>query len=76
MRSDQVVRQLDYHRDRGDPQMGGGQSGGKEMTINGTLTLSGLSEAVLAAAGRRMEESPDGGAPIDMAPGNTAYHGR
>jgi hypothetical protein len=75
MRSDQVVRQLDYNRDRGDPQMGGGQ-GGREMSINGTLTLNGLSEAVLQASGKRMEETPDGGAPIDMAPGNTAYNGR
>jgi hypothetical protein len=75
MRSDQVVRQLDYNRDRGDPQMGGGQ-GGREMSINGTLTLNGLSEAVLQANGKRMEETPDGGAPIDMAPGNTAYNGR
>lgn len=75
MRGEQVVRQLDYTRDRGDPQMGGGGAG-KEMTINGTLTLNGLSEAVMAASGRRMEETPDGGAPVDMAPGNTAYHGR
>jgi hypothetical protein len=75
MRSDQVVRQLDYNRDRADPQMGGGQ-GGREMNINGTLTLNGLSEAVLQASGKRMEETPDGGAPIDMAPGNTAYNGR
>lgn len=75
-RSDQVVRQLDYNRDRGDPQMGGGPNGGSEMNINGTLTLNGLSEAILQASGKRMEETPDGGAPIDMAPGNTAYHGR
>lgn len=38
--------------------------GGKEMTINGTLSLKGLSEAVLSAAGDRPMETPGGGAPV------------
>jgi hypothetical protein len=38
--------------------------GGKEMTINGTLSLRGLNEAILAATGDRPMETPGGGAPV------------
>ena len=55
---------------------GGNGGDGGEMNIIGTLVLQGLSEAVLQATGNRMENTPDGGAPIDMASGTGANHGR
>lgn len=50
---------------RGSGGMGVG-GGSSEMTVNGTLTLRGLSEAILQANGNRMEDTPDNGPPIDM----------
>jgi hypothetical protein len=38
--------------------------GGKELTINGTLSLRGLTEAVLSASGDKPMETPGGGAPV------------
>jgi len=46
---------------------------GRNMQINGTLVLKGLSEAVMQAAGRHMEQTPDG-TPVDMAGGTGSYH--
>jgi len=40
----------------------------ESMKVNGTLTLNGLREAILAATGQRMEETPDGGAPVALGP--------
>ncbi|NCY17508.1 MAG: hypothetical protein EBX39_12280 [Actinobacteria bacterium] len=53
--------------------MGGG---GGDMNVNGTLTLHGLSEAVLAATGHRMEDTPDNGPAVDMAGGTGANYGK
>ena len=36
------------------------------MKVSGTLTLNGLREAILAASGDRMEDTPDGGAPVAL----------
>jgi len=44
---------------------GGGQSNG--MTINGTLTLSGLQEAILSAQGAQVMQT-EGGAPVVIDP--------
>lgn len=46
------------------------------VNVNGTLVLHGLSEAVMQAAGRRMEDTPDGGVPIDMGGPQGAYFGK
>jgi hypothetical protein len=53
----------------------GGGSGG-DMNIQGVLTLRGLSEAVLQAGGRRMEDTPDNGPAVDMAGGTGANYGK
>jgi hypothetical protein len=53
---------------------GGGGGGGGSMTLKGVLTLNGLSEAVLRANGQRMEDTPDNGPPVDMAPSTSANH--
>jgi hypothetical protein len=66
---DQVAQQ-----ERRAAGMGG--AGGGDMNINGTLVLQGLSEAVLAASGRRMEDTPDGGPPVDMANATGSRQGR
>lgn len=38
--------------------------GGKEISINGTLSLRGLQEAMLSATGNRPMETPEGGVPV------------
>lgn len=55
---------------------GSGQGGSGEMSINGTLILQGLSEAIMQATGQRMEDTPDNGPSVDMANGTGANHGR
>lgn len=67
-----TIAQYDAARPAGG--MGGG--GGGDMNVNGTLTLHGLSEAVLAATGHRMEDTPDGGPSVDMASGTGANYGK
>lgn len=67
-----TIAQYDAARPAGS--MGGGAGG--EMSVNGTLTLHGLSEAVLAATGHRMEDTPDGGPSVDMAGGTGANYGK
>lgn len=68
-----TIAQYDAARPAGSG-MGGGGSG--EMSINGTLTLHGLSEAVLQASGQRMEDTPDNGPPVDLAAGTGANYGK
>jgi hypothetical protein len=46
---------------------------GRDMQLTGTLVLKGLSEAVMQASGRHMEQTPDG-TPVDMAGGTGSYH--
>jgi hypothetical protein len=46
---------------------GGGGSSGGSMTINGTLALSGLQEAILSAQGSRVMQT-EGGAPVVIDP--------
>jgi len=46
---------------------------GRDMQLTGTLVLKGLSEAVMQASGRHMEQTPDG-TPVDMAGGTGAYY--
>ena len=46
---------------------GAGAASGGSMTINGTLTLSGLQEAILSAQGSQVMQT-DGGAPVIMDP--------
>jgi hypothetical protein len=67
-----TISQYDAARSAGG--MGGG--GGGDMNVNGTLTLHGLSEAVLAATGHRMEDTPDNGPAVDMAGGTGANYGK
>jgi hypothetical protein len=43
---------------------GRGGAGGGEMNINGTLSLRGLQEALIAASAQTPMDSPDGGAPV------------
>lgn len=53
-------------------------AGGKtesKVNLSGTLVMQGLSQAVLSATGSRMEDTPDGGVPIDMGGGQGAYIG-
>jgi hypothetical protein len=49
----------------------GGGAGGGNMTINGTLTLSGLQEAILNAQGSQVMQT-EGGAPVVVDPGMRA----
>lgn len=54
----------------------GGGGGSGELNVNGTLTLRGLSEAIMQATGHRMEDTPDNGPPVDMgAPTAANYAG-
>ena len=46
---------------------------GRDMQLTGTLVLKGLSEAVMQASGRHMEQTPDG-TPVDMAGGTGSYY--
>lgn len=55
---------------------GGSSTGGEnETNITGTLQLRGLNEAFLAAKGKQLEETPDNGAPVDLANATAAYVG-
>jgi hypothetical protein len=47
--------------------------GERDMQLTGTLILKGLSEAVIQASGRHMEQTPDG-TPVDMAGGTGSYY--
>lgn len=55
-------------------QAGGGDKESK-VNVSGTLVMQGLSQAVLAATGSRMEDTPDGGVPVGMSNGQGAYIG-
>ena len=46
---------------------------GRDMQLTGTLVLKGLSEAVMQASGRQMEQTPDG-TPVALGYGQGAYH--
>jgi hypothetical protein len=46
---------------------------GRDMQLTGTLVLKGLSEAVMQASGRHMEQTPDG-TPVDMGGGTGSYY--
>jgi hypothetical protein len=59
----------------GVTQTGGGKTE-SSVNISGTLVLQGLSEAVMQASGRRMEDTPDGGVPIDLGGSTNSYSGR
>jgi hypothetical protein len=48
------------------PASGGNSE--QNMTINGTLTLSGLQEAILSASGNQVVQTESGGAPIVLDP--------
>jgi ribosomal protein S20 len=73
--SQTVVAQNTKQAARSEDRLHFGQKG-NDMQINGTLVLQGLSEAILQASGQRMEETPDGGAPVDIAGGTGSYYGR
>jgi hypothetical protein len=73
--SQTMVAQNTRQASRSEDRLHFGQKG-NDMQINGTLVLQGLSEAILQASGQRMEETPDGGAPVDMAGGTGSYYGR
>lgn len=53
---------------------GGGGSGASEMSVNGTLTLRGLSEVILQATGQRMSDTPDNGPPVDIGAATAAAY--
>lgn len=46
-----------------------------KLDITGVLRLNGLAEVILSAFGNRMENTPDFGASVDMAPGGGANVG-
>jgi hypothetical protein len=69
---------LDMSRIRGITAVAPSAGGKTDSSVNisGTLVLQGLSEAVMQASGRRMEDTPDGGVPIDLGGATNSYAGR
>jgi len=50
-------------------ESGGGNNGGtQKLTINGTLSLQGLTEAILNASGEQPIQTEGGGAPVVPGP--------
>ncbi len=52
------------------PPSAGGQSGTQEITLNGTLTVRGMREAVISAVGERPLDTPNGTPIMDPHPTN------
>lgn len=77
MQSVQAVAQAEMQQRtiQGGGGSGGVSGGENETNITGTLQLRGLNEAFLAAKGKQLEETPDNGAPVDLANATAAYVG-
>lgn len=66
---DAVQKTVNTAQNSSNTQQATQGSGKTEITVNGTLAVRGLQEAVLQATGERPMETPGGGAPVFAASG-------
>ena len=66
---DAVQRTVDTTQNSNNTQQVSQGTGKSEITVNGTLAVRGLQEAVLQATGERPMDTPGGGAPVFASSG-------